>query len=153
RAFAAGLLALPLYAATLPYFSVLSDDPGAWPEILSSVGFHRQAAGLAHVFVARPGAAASPEWPARIDRGRILILQGESSLADMMGFRRNPKVDPVKVQSLTDVHRPSLPIIWQKGLELPVFEIPEAAQIFVRERWTGTPMAAGFRRGQGAVLW
>jgi hypothetical protein len=147
------LLALPLSAATLPYFSVLSDDPGAWPEILSSVGFQRQPAGLSHIFVARPGAPASAEWPARVDRGSILILEGESSLADLFGFRRNPKVDPIKVQSLTDIHRPTLPIIWEKGLELPVFEVPETAQVFARERWTGKPMAAGFKRGQGAVFW
>ena len=53
------------HAAELPYFSVLSEDAGAWPEILSSVGLQRKPAGLARVFVARAGAAASPEWPAR----------------------------------------------------------------------------------------
>src|SRR5207253_354783 len=74
-------------------------------------------------------------------------------LADLFGFRRNPKQDPVRVQSLTDVHRPILPIVWEKGLELPVFEIPETAQVFARERWTGAPMSAGLKRGQGAVLW
>jgi hypothetical protein len=147
------LLAVPLQAATLPYFSVLSDDPGAWPEILSSVGFQRQPAGVAHIFVARPGAAASTEWPARVDRGSVLILEGESSLADLFGFRRNNRVDPIKVQSLTDIHRSTLPIIWEKGLELPVFDIPETAQVFSRERWTGRPLAAGFKHGQGAVLW
>jgi len=153
RVFAALLAAVSLHAANLPYFSVLSEDAGAWPEILSSVGFQRQAAGICHIFVARAGAAASAEWPARIERGSFLILEGESSLADLFGFRRNSKVDPVRVQSLTDVHRPTLPIIWEKGLELPVFEIPETAQVFARERWTGAPMAAGFKRGQGAVLW
>ena len=147
------LLALPVHALNLPYFSVLADDPGAWPEILSSVGFQRQPAGVSRIFVARAGAAASVEWPARIDRGSVLILEGESSLADLFGFRRNSKVDPVKVNSLTDIHRPMLPIIWEKGLELPVFEVPESARIFARERWTGAPMAAGFKRGQGAVFW
>ena len=144
---------LPAKAAPLPYFSVLSDDPGAWPEILSSIGLQRRPAGISHVFVARPGAAASIEWPARIDHGSILILEGESSLADLFGFRRNAAVDPVKVQSLTDVHRPELQIVWEKGLELPVFEMPESAQVFARERWRGTPVCAGFRRGHGAVLW
>ncbi|HJZ99612.1 MAG TPA: hypothetical protein VKE70_24040 [Candidatus Solibacter sp.] len=147
------LLALPLSAANLPYFSVLSEDAGAWPEILSSVGFKQQPAGISHIFVARPGAPASAEWPARIERGSVLILEGESSLADLLGFRRNAKVDPIKVQSLTDTHRPTLPIIWEKGLELPQFEVPADAQIFARERWTGAPMAAGFKRGQGIVFW
>jgi hypothetical protein len=142
-----------LGAVNLPYFSVLSDDAGAWPGILSSIGLQKQPAAVSRIFVARTGAAASPEWPARVERGSILVLEGESSLADMFGFRRNAKSDPVRVQSLTDIHRPTLPIIWEKGLELPVFDIPETAQIFTRERWSGAPMCAGFKSGQGAVLW
>ena len=107
------LAAWPVCAATLPYFSVLSEDAGAWPAILSSIGLERQPAGVARVFVARTGAAASTEWNARVNGGAILILEGESSLAEMFGFRRGK--DNVKVNSLTDVHRPALPIIWETG--------------------------------------
>ena len=139
-------------AAELPYFSVLSEDAGAWPEILASIGLQRQPAGVSKIFVARTGASASVEWPARVERGAILILEGESSLADLFGFRRAKK-DPVRVQSLSDVHRPTLPIVWEKGLELPVFDIPDNAQVFARERWTGAPMTAGLKRGAGAILW
>jgi hypothetical protein len=146
------LAALPAFAAD-PYFSVLSDDPGAWPAILSSIGLLPQPAALARVFVARTGAGASSEWPARIERGAILIIEGESSLAESFGFRRNAKQDPVRVQALTDLHSPDLPLIWEKGLELPFFDVPETAQVFTRERWSGAPMSAGFRRGAGAVLW
>ena len=35
-----------------------------------------------------PAPSASAEWPARVERGAILILEGESSLADLFGFRR-----------------------------------------------------------------
>ena len=141
-------LAIPACAGSLPYFSVLSDDPGAWPGILSSIGLQRKPAGLAHVFVARAGASGSSEWRDRVERGSFLIVEGESSLADLFGFRRHAKADPVKVQSLTDVHRPSLPIVWEKGLELPA-----SARVFARERWSGTPMCAGLPLGSGAVLW
>src|ERR1019366_6367160 len=129
-------------AASLPYFSVLSEDAGAWPDILSSIGLQRQPAGLSRVFVARSGAAAGVEWPARVEPGAILILEGESSLADLFGFRRSRR-DPVRVQSLTDVHRPTLPIVWEQGLELPVFDMPPGAQVFATDRWTGAPMSAG----------
>ena len=142
--------AWPIWAAA-PYFSVLSEDAGAWPAILSSIGLLREPANMAHVFVARTGAAASTEWNGRVESGAILILEGESSLAEMFGFRRGK--NNVKVNSLTDVHRPELPIIWEKGLELPIFELPTGAQVFARERWTKTPMMAGLRRGSGAVLW
>ena len=146
------LFACVACAAELPYFSVLSEDAGAWPQILASVGLQRQPAGVSRIFVARTGASASVEWPARVQRGAILILEGESSLADLFGFRRSGR-DPVRVQSLSDVHRPGLPIVWEKGLELPLFEIPQGAQVFARERWSGAPMTAGLKRGSGAVLW
>ena len=124
-------------AADLPYFSVLSEDAGAWPEILSSIGLQRQPAGVSRIFVARSGAPASAEWPARVEKGAILILEGESNLAELFGFRRTK--ENARVGSLTDIHRPGLAIVWEKGLELPIFEIPAAAQVFARERWGGAP--------------
>jgi hypothetical protein len=138
-------------AAPLPYFSVLSDDVGAWPEILSSIGLQAKPAGLAHIFVARSGAPGSSEWSARVEAGAVLILEGESSLAESFGFRRGK--ENVRVSSLTDVHNPKLRIVWEKGLELPVFQVPDWARAFAKERWTGAPMIAGGRRGAGAVLW
>jgi hypothetical protein len=152
RLLASALLAVAVAsAAPLPYYCVLSADAGAWPEILSSIGLVRQPANLAHVFVARTGTPASSEWNQRVDQGDILILEGESSLAEMFGFRRGAGF--VKVGSLTDVHRPGLPIIWEKRLDLPVFELPAGAVVFARERWTGTPVVAGLRRGTGILLW
>jgi hypothetical protein len=150
----AGAIAAAAHAAsTLPYFSVLSDDPGAWPAILSSIGLQPKPAALARVFVARPGAAASTEWTTRVDSGAILILEGESSLAELFGFRRSASPDNVKVAGLTDIHNPTLRIVWEKGLELPRYDIPNGARVFARERWTGAPVSAGFRRGAGAVFW
>ena len=138
-------------AGELPYFAVLSEDAGPWPAILSSIGFQQRPPGLAHVFIARAGTAGSLEWNARVEKGAILILEEESSLAEVFGFRRGKQ--SVRVGSLSDIHRPKLPIVWEQSLELPVFELPEHARVFARERWTGVPMVAGFRRGAGAVLW
>ena len=138
-------------AAPLPYYCVLNADAGAWPEILSSIGLVRQPANMAHVFVARTGTPASNEWNERVEQGAIMILEGESSLAEMFGFRRGAGF--VKVGSLIDLHRPGLAIVWEKGLELPVFDLPGGAVVFARERWTGTPMMAGLRRGAGILLW
>ena len=145
------LTAAAAQAAGLPYFSVLSDDAGAWPEILSSIGLQRQPAAVARVLVVRAGAAASPDWNSRVEQGAILVLEGESPLAEMFGFR--PGNQKVRVNSLTDVHNPKLSIVWEKGLDLPVFETPPGARVFARERWTGAPLTAGLRRGAGAVLW
>lgn len=145
------LLAGSAVAADLPYFAVLSEDAGAWPEILSAIGLESRPAGSAHIFVARAGSPASVEWNARVDKGAILILEGESSLAEMFGFRRTS--ENVRAGSATDVHQPKLQIVWEQALELPVFELPEGARVFTRERWSGVPLVAGFPRGKGAVLW
>jgi hypothetical protein len=147
--FAAVATVLP--AAGLPYFNVLSEDAGAWPAILSSIGLQRQPAGVSRVFVARTGAPASAEWKGRVEQGDLLILEGESSLAEMFGFR--PTREQVKVTSLADIHRPGLSIVWEKGLELPVYGLPPGAQVFAKERWSGAPLMAGMRMKAGAVLW
>jgi len=150
--FLLALLITPLLeAAVLPTFAVLSDDHGGWPLLLESVGFIQQPAASARIFVLRAGSAGSAEWLARVQRGDFLILEGESSTAESFGFR--PGKDNVKVSSIEDTHMPKLGIVWEKGLELPRFEVPAEAIIFAKERWTGAPMMAGFRRGSGAVLW
>ena len=143
--------ALTATPQVVPGFAVLSEDPGAWPHILTSVGFQPRASGSAGIFVARPGTAASPQWNDRVQNGACLILEGDSPLAAQFGFR--PGAENARVGSITDVHRPKLPIVWQKALELPKTEIPKAARVFARERWSGAPMLAGFRQGSGAVLW
>jgi hypothetical protein len=151
------LMAPAAGAVALPYFCVLSDDQGGWPLILESVGFLPQTAANARIFVLRSGAANSAEWAARVESGAYLILEGESTAAESFGFRRAQDAEGAKVNirvsSLEDVHLPKLPIVWEKGLELPRYEVPGNAKVFAKERWTGAPMMAGFRRGSGGVLW
>lgn len=136
---------------SVPAFAVLAEDAGSWPRILSCVGFQPGPAALSRIFVLRPGATGSPQWIERVEKGAFLILEGESTAAELFGFRASK--EHVIVSSLTDARRPQLPIIWQKPLELPRFEVPVQARVFARERWTGAPLLAGQRRGAGAVLW
>ena len=110
-----------------------------------------QPAASARIFVLRAGSPGSPEWSARVQSGAYLILEGESSIAESFGFRATK--ENVRISSLEDVHLPKLPIVWEKGLELPRYEVPAEAKVFAKERWTGAPLLAGFRRGAGAVLW
>jgi len=132
RLLASLVLVAPFLAAAVPgfgkhSFAVISGDPGPWPAILSSIGLPPQPATAARVLVARPGTPAAADWPERIEQGTILVLEGESSLAESLGFHRNTKRDPVRVQSLTDDHRPELRIIWEKGLDIPFYDVPEQA--------------------------
>src|ERR1700733_13275959 len=125
------LMAPAAGAVALPYFCVLSDDQGGWPLILESVGFLPQTAANARIFVLRSGAASSAEWAARVEGGAYLILEGESTAAESFGFRRAKDAkDKVRVGSLEDVHLPKLPIVWEKGLDLPRYEVPGNAKVF-----------------------
>lgn len=76
------------------------------------------------------------------------IVVGEGTA---LGFR--PTARKVTVRSARDVIRPGLEIIWERAEEIPVYEAPASAQVFTRERWTGTPLVAGYRRGETLFLW
>ena len=139
------------HGAELPNYSVTGSDAGAWPKILSSIGFERRAEAQARVVVVRGATAEAGDWAKRVEAGVILSLEGDSPLAESFGFGRGPKL--VRVSSVRDLHSPELSIIWEKSADLPVFTVPSGARIFTRERWSGAPLLAGFRSGRGAVLW
>ena len=146
------LVAWPLAAGTFGFY-VVGADPGSWTAVLSSVGLLPSTAAAADVVVVPGGADASvAAWSARVDKGTILVLEGESQLAESFGFRASAKPRMV-ARSVEDVHAPQTHIVWEKPLELPVTEIPKEARVFAKERWQGAPLIAGLRRGQGAVLW
>jgi len=139
-------------AAAPPTYHILGDEPGAWPKILSSIGLQPIAGGPAGVVVVRRGAPqTAASWKSRIEEGLILVLEGESDLAQSFGFKPGPK--RVAVSSLQDVRAPKLSIIWEQALEMPVYEIPQQARAFTAERWHGAPLVAGYKQGKGAVLW
>ena len=149
-----GLLAsFALAAAPRVSFSVVGGDPGGWPQVLSSLGFQPQAeAGRAGVVVLRQGAKGqAADYLAQADAGAFLILEGPSDLAESLGFHAGDR--RVHVQSVEDLRRPELRIVWEEALDLPVFEVPAGARMFTRERWQKAPLVAGMRRGAGAVLW
>jgi hypothetical protein len=120
-----------------------ANDP--WDRILGSIG-------ATNVAVVRSGTTGSTkQWLDRIDHGAFVILEGESDLAVALGFQ--PTEKHVVVRSMVDLRAPSLSIIWEKPLDLRVFEIPKDAVMFAVERWEGAPVLAGIRRGTGAALW
>src|SRR6202166_1898652 len=83
------LAALPSKAASELRFSfhVMGDDPGGWPELLSSIGLTGGTGGGASVIVVPRGADLPPaEWASLVERGVILVLEGESPLAAAFGF-------------------------------------------------------------------
>ena len=138
--------------ATLFHFHVAGDEPGPWPAILSSTGLVAGGSGASGVIVVRSAPAeAAPQWLERAEQGAVVVIEGESGFAGTLGFK--PGAGRIPVRSVIDARSPTLAIIWEKALELPVWEIPKDAIIFARERWTGAPLVAGLRRGAGGVLW
>ena len=148
------LLAVCVPGAASPafFYHVAGDEPGPWPAILSSVGLVSGPAAPAGVVVIRTGPASlEAQWREQVERGVLLILEGDSEIAAAFGFHATSR--RVAVRNLLDQRRPELPIIWERQLELPVFEVPPNARVFARELWSGAPQLAGFRHGAGAVLW
>jgi hypothetical protein len=143
-------LAVAGAAAAQPLgYTVAGQDPGGWSQILSSIGLQ---AGGNGVLVLREGARGqAATYLAQVEAGTFLILEGQSEVAEALGFR--PGSARVRVEGVEDLHRPELRIVWEKPLDVPVFELPEGARVFARERWQKAPLVAGMRRGAGAMLW
>jgi hypothetical protein len=109
------------------------------------------ATGAAVIVAPRGTDAPAADLRLYVERGAMLVLEGDSPLAVAFGFRPTDK--RVVVRALEDLRAPKLRIVWEKSLELPVFETPKDARVFARERWDHVPLMAGFRKGAGAVLW
>lgn len=140
-----------LPAATLTYH-IAGDDPGPWPQILSSIGLTRAAGGPANLFIVRTVAPGSvPQWLQRIEEGGIVVVEGDNELGAALGFK--PGAKHVVIRSIVDERAPKLPIVWQSGVETPVFDMPKEARVFAFERWEHAPVMASIRRGAGAALW
>src|SRR5271165_5108623 len=115
------LLALtaPCWGGT---FAIVGTQPGSWPEILSSVGHVAGPAATADIFVALPGTPAAADWQTRVHKGAALILEGSSPLGASFGFHAG--TETVSVIHIVDVHNEKLPVIWNKAVSMPRYEIP-----------------------------
>ena len=97
---------------------------GSWPRVLESAGL-------------------SPD--------SVEAVTGGSEQARRFGFRDSGV--RVTVRSVVDSIDPSLEIIWQTAVEIPVFACPPGVTVFTRERWSGAPLAAGWRNGDRVHFW
>ncbi|MEQ1884496.1 MAG: hypothetical protein ABL967_05495 [Bryobacteraceae bacterium] len=152
---AAVLLCVGACASAAPRFQyhVLGEEPGSWPEILSSIGLLDGPTATASIIVAPRGVnLPATDWMERVNRGTILIVEGDSPLARDCGFQITGQ-SRVSVQSVEDLRAPQLRIVWEKAMDLPTFAIPVDAKVFARERYQRIPLLAGYRKGAGAVLW
>ncbi len=148
-----GLFFLATLVSAAPTFSfhVQGDAPGPWPSILASIGLRENP--TADVLIVPSGAQiSSQDCQLRLERGAIVILEGQSPLSESLGFHATAK-PRVVVRSIEDVHAPKLPIVWESSVELPVVELPGEARVFAAERWQRVPLMAGFKRAKGAILW
>ena len=149
-----GVLAAVTSLAAPPIsFSVVGAEPGSWPQILAAMGLQPAAEpGKAAIVVLRQGAKGeAADYQARLEAGAFLILEGPSELAESFGFHAGDA--RVHVQSVEDLRRPELRIVWAEALDVPLVEVPVDARVFARERWQKAPLLAGMRRGTGTILW
>src|SRR5581483_3059414 len=147
------LLILPLLASASTFsFHIAGADPGAWPEILTATGLTDGTTGPTNLFIVRDGAAGTAaQWIDKVRNGAVIVLEGDSPIAQALGI--HPTNNHVVVRSIVDARAPKLNIIWEKPVELPVFELPKDARTFAIERWQRAPVMAAVQLGSGAALW
>ena len=90
-------------------------------------------------------------WLARVERGDVVILEGDSPLARALGIA--PASGRIRVRQIRDARNEKLRIEWQEALDVPLYRVPGSARVFVTDRRGQAPLVAGIRRGAGAVLW
>ena len=105
-------------------YRVESGDANAWAEVLGPFGMLPTTASLAE----------------------ITILEGAAAGVRESGRR-------VTVRNVVAEQRTGLEIIWEKEVDLPVFELPGTAHVFARERWSGAPLLAGWTAQKRIYLW
>ena len=147
------LLFLPLLATAATFsFHIAGDNPGPWPNILSSVGLSGNSYGPSNFFILRDGATGTAQqWIDKIEKGAVVVVEGESDLAAALGIR--PSKKHVTVRAIVDARAPKLQIVWERSADIPVFELPKDARVFATERWESAPVLASVKRGWGSLLW
>ncbi|MGE5342459.1 MAG: tetratricopeptide repeat protein [Candidatus Omnitrophota bacterium] len=130
-------------------------EPTAWEPILNSINLSTSPHSLCPVTVIDHDGPSQPTYAKRllqsVGKGQFIILQGSTAIASELGFQ--PTAETLAVRNVEDHRNSELPIIWEKPWVIPRFRVPAHARIFARERWSRTPLVAGFRHGKGAVLW
>src|ERR1700739_506201 len=91
---------------------VCAHAQSGWQQMLSSGNL----SGDPRIHLTGTGARAGGDWKARVEKGAVLILEGDSPLAVSLGFR--PSSLAVTVTSLRDVHEPDMRIVLEKPIEL-----------------------------------
>lgn len=116
-----------------------------WREALTSLGLS-EVREDADIVVASTG-----DYRARVEAGTILLVEGNSPLAESFGIRASDK--QVVTRSIVDARAPKLSIVWEEAVTMPRFTLPEQAKVFAKEKWEGVPVLAGWKQGKGFVLW
>jgi hypothetical protein len=141
------MTALPL-SASVATFTVAGAGEEAWNQVFSSIGIAESRGGNASILVAGSQADAGT---AKLTAGHILILEGDSAAARVLGIV--PQKQTVSVRHIVDNHAPDMQIVWQQEAQIPVATLPADFEVFARERWKNAPVEAGKRTADGAILW
>jgi hypothetical protein len=129
-------------------FAVEKTDEGSWSKILGSVGIWEGKRAQASIIVA--GETAGADVAALAD-DHILILIGSGAAAAKFGISSSGEA--LSIRQICDTHAPQMQIIWEQAAETRTAHVPGSFQVFATEKWKGSPVLAGMKTAQGAVLW
>lgn len=132
-------------------FHVAGDEAASWAKALAAGGFQPAESSARLIVVSGSSTAQPAEWMRRLEDGAVILLEGDSPLARALGIE--PSGKRVRVQSAIEARVPKLHIVWEPAASIAESKLPSGARVFLRERWTGAPLLAGIRVGNGAALW
>lgn len=148
----AALALLPPAHPTPPPSSSPAEERASWPLLLAAAGFAPTGGALPGIRLPYTAGAAPVQANGPSAQGGLVIVEGDGAEAAHFGFRPTNRPS-VLVRAIRDVHAPEETIVWERPSSVPWFNLPPQARVFARDRRSGAPLLAGFRQGQGAVLW
>lgn len=83
--------------------------------------------------------------------GKVSVVVGLGAVAESVGVKKGE--GEVEVRQVRDVASRELPVVWEKAVKLPVVVLEGEWEVRTRERWTGAPLVAVKKSGEGAVVW
>ncbi len=144
-----GLATAPFLGAqpVVPTYTV-NGPAGPWTGIFASMGLTVDTA--PKVLVLRPDSGVPSDLGARIEAGLIVVIEANTAAAAALGVTVS---GTVTVRRELDSRATDRMMVWEEAIPVLKAELPATATVFSQDRWSGTPLMAGWRRGTGGVLW
>ncbi len=144
----AGLLAAPLACCPVTYS--LSSPSRGWSATLEAIGYCENDSSP-KLYVVRSGSPVPDDLRAKVESGLRVIVEANAAAAWALDVLVREGETPVRRE--LQGSQVDLNIVWENSARPLVATLPAGAIVHSRDRWSGVPLMAAWKLGDGAVLW